>query len=1088
MRILSTLILCLVLVLPGLAASRPLDLSPEEKAWLADHKDSLVLGYDPKFPPLEFQNPAGEFSGMSADLVATLEKLLDVRFQKRPQSVWTNVLNGLRDGSLALTPAIVSTEERREYAIFTPPYASIPLVIITSKAFTDHTSLEELAGRRVAVVRDYSSADLVRRESGEKCEIVEVDNIQEGLRDVSFGVVDAFVESVAVAAWFIDQEGLANLRVAGDVGAHDELSIGVSARYPLLASAVTKALASIPPDDIRTMTTRWIKLETSLFDAQTLRTLRFAGALTLVLLILLGGATWGLSRTLRQKLLDLEQTKANLADQVERFRLALDATNAGAWEYHPAQGREEHSLEWYTMLGYKPQYGPYTLDSWLDLVHPDDRAQAAKAFSDYVQGDGHGIYEAEYRMRASDDSWRWVLGKGRAVSWDESGQPTRIIGLNLDIQQMKSAQEEVLRTQALVRALLEQTTQFTGLLDLDGNLLLANRTALDWAKARAEDVLNRPFWDGPWWPDRAEAEGFIRQTCIAVRTGRTVHREIAHVAPDGTVTPFDFTASPFRDDSGQVVSIVVEARDISIHKKDQQAVVESERRFRTIFENAPYSIVINRLADGKYMDANPACLTRLGLDRDTLLTKTFNDIGPLPPEHQRLVEEAIARGHGVNNLETSILRPDGSVGHILYSGTGITIDGEPCILSLPVDITELKNTQEELRKSQEMFARLFHLSPDMIALARQDDGSLLEINEAFTRFTGLSRDEAMGRTTLALGIFREPAKREEFAATLLRDGVIENFEFDILHRDGRVLHCAASARLLDMGETPCILSITRDITHFRAMQDVMVQSEKMLSLGGIAAGIAHEINNPLGIILQATQTINLRLSPGHAKNQETALALGLDLERVEAYLKARKINEFMVDIEEAGIRAAGIIRHMLDFSRKSESRRALCDVPRIVEQALALAGSDYDLKKNYDFKTVTIVREFEANLPAIPCTETEIEQVLLNLLRNAAQAMAETGTPNPTIRIAAATTAGGVRIEIEDNGPGIPEDHRKRVFEPFFTTKEPGKGTGLGLSVSYFIITKGHGGRMSVTPGERGGTLFRIDLPGDKNPLATPVI
>ena len=171
---------------------------------------------------------------------------------------------------------------------------------------------------------------------------------------------------------------------------------------------------------------------------------------------------------------------------------------------------------------------------------------------------------------------------------------------------------------------------------------------------------------------------------------------------------------------------------------------------------------------------------------------------------------------------------------------------------------------------------------------------------------------------------------------------------------------------------------------------------------------------------------------------------------------------------------------MLDFSRRSESRRSACDITAIVEQALRLASSDYDLKKNYDFKAIEIIKDFASDLPAFQCTETEIEQVLLNLLRNAAQAMAETSppTPRPRIQISVRTLGKGLRIDIADNGPGISQENRKRVFEPFFTTKSSGAGTGLGLSVSYFIITKGHGGQMYANSPPEGGTVFTIELPG----------
>ena len=155
----------------------------------------------------------------------------------------------------------------------------------------------------------------------------------------------------------------------------------------------------------------------------------------------------------------------------------------------------------------------------------------------------------------------------------------------------------------------------------------------------------------------------------------------------------------------------------------------------------------------------------------------------------------------------------------------------------------------------------------------------------------------------------------------------------------------------------------------------------------------------------------------------------------------------------------------------------------LLDQSVNLAGSDYDLKKNYDFRQIEIVREYEADVPSVPCESSKIQQVLLNILRNGAEAMQEVmdkdNRINPcfVLRLKHEKEAGWIRIEIEDNGPGMEESIRKRIFEPFFTTKPTDQGTGLGLSVSYFIITETHEGEMSVNSAPGKGTTFIIRLP-----------
>jgi signal transduction histidine kinase len=168
---------------------------------------------------------------------------------------------------------------------------------------------------------------------------------------------------------------------------------------------------------------------------------------------------------------------------------------------------------------------------------------------------------------------------------------------------------------------------------------------------------------------------------------------------------------------------------------------------------------------------------------------------------------------------------------------------------------------------------------------------------------------------------------------------------------------------------------------------------------------------------------------------------------------------------------------MLSFSRRSERTYSSNDLNVIVSKALDLAGKDYDLKKHYDFRKFNIVRDSDPALPPVPCVSTEIEQVILNLVRNAAQAMDRAGTENPTLTLRTKRVQDWAVIEVEDNGPGIPKENLARIFEPFYTTKKIGEGTGLGLSVSYFIITNNHHGHLTAASRKGRGAKFVISLP-----------
>lgn len=275
-----------------------------------------------------------------------------------------------------------------------------------------------------------------------------------------------------------------------------------------------------------------------------------------------------------------------------------------------------------------------------------------------------------------------------------------------------------------------------------------------------------------------------------------------------------------------------------------------------------------------------------------------------------------------------------------------------------------------------------------------------------------------------------------------------------------------------------------DITERARLDELLMQTEKMMSVGGLAAGMAHEINNPLASIIQNTQVITQRLSPALSKNRDCAVKLGVDLELLNSYLNERQIPVMLTSILESGRRAGEIVNNMLSFSRGDGSARSLQRVTDLLDRAVELATKDYALKKNHNILQVKIKRNYAATLPLTFCAAGQLEQVFFNLIQNAAQAISGwKEMPHPAqIELTIRSQDQMLSIEICDNGPGIDSEHQKRIFEPFFTTKDVGLGTGLGLSVSYFIIAENHQGELSVTSAPGKGTCFHILLPVQASP------
>ncbi|MFH1155558.1 MAG: PAS domain S-box protein [Pseudomonadota bacterium] len=279
--------------------------------------------------------------------------------------------------------------------------------------------------------------------------------------------------------------------------------------------------------------------------------------------------------------------------------------------------------------------------------------------------------------------------------------------------------------------------------------------------------------------------------------------------------------------------------------------------------------------------------------------------------------------------------------------------------------------------------------------------------------------------------------------------------------------------------SPGVLAFMRDITEQKRTQEMLVQSEKMMSVGGLAAGMAQEINNPLAGMMQNAQVALNRLSKRLPANQSAAEKAGTTLETINAYMEERGVIKLLEHIHNAGTHAAGIVENMLSFARKGDSRKKHHDLVPILEKSIQLARNDWDLNRNYDFNAIKIIRDYAPDLPPVPCEAGKIQQVIFNVIKNAAHAMHVNTKDNqiPRLTLGLKIKQSMACIEIQDNGPGMDLATQKRIFEPFFTTKSVDKGTGLGLSVSYFIVVDEHKGEMDVRSAPGEGTVIIIRLP-----------
>ncbi|NBW56209.1 sensor histidine kinase [bacterium] len=363
--------------------------------------------------------------------------------------------------------------------------------------------------------------------------------------------------------------------------------------------------------------------------------------------------------------------------------------------------------------------------------------------------------------------------------------------------------------------------------------------------------------------------------------------------------------------------------------------------------------------------------------------------------------------------------------------------------------------------------------PSMI-LGINSKGEVTEWNKEMARFTNISPEQAVGKEFLTL--YQSYSFLLPIIAKVLENKTLERIPNQVVYvNQHRSYQDIILYPIVDNDNVSIIIRID-DVTHRINMERAMVQTEKMSSVGALAAGMAHEINTPLANILQGSQNIMRRIDPTMEANQKAAQELGLDLNLVMSYFNQRKISTFIDAIKESAEKASKTVANLLQFSNQSSSAKTACSFAEMIDQSLELAATDYDLKQNTDFKTVEIIKDIPADLPKVYASSTDINQVILNLIKVSCQSMMS-HAKKQIIKIKLSLENSKVKLELSDNGPGLDEETQKKIFEPFFTSKNIGEGVSLGLSVSYKIIVDSHKGDLTISSGENAGTTFTVMLP-----------
>ncbi len=393
--------------------------------------------------------------------------------------------------------------------------------------------------------------------------------------------------------------------------------------------------------------------------------------------------------------------------------------------------------------------------------------------------------------------------------------------------------------------------------------------------------------------------------------------------------------------------------------------------------------------------------------------------------------------------------------------------------------------EKKINNLKNYLANIIDSMPSVL-IGVDQNGLVTQWNNAAIQATGISVNDAQGQP-LEIVFPRLSAEMEQVKKSI-KTGKQQSDLKTPYQREGNTGYEDVTIYpLISNGVEGAVIRLD-DVTDKVRLEGMMVQSEKMLSVGGLAAGMAHEINNPLAGMMQTANVLHSRLTEKDMPaNQKAAQAAGINMDDLYRYMESRGMLRMIKAINDSGHRIEEIVDNMLSFARKTDVVISSHNLAELMDRTLDLAATDYDLKKQYDFKTIKLVKEYADNLPSVPCEGSPVQQVFLNILRNGAQAMQDAKIEGAQFTLQSWLDADKNRvcISIEDNGPGMDDETRKRIYEPFFTTKPVGEGTGLGLSVSYFIICENHGGELEVETSPGNGCRFIISLPmGGKEALS----
>ncbi len=682
--------------------------------------------------------------------------------------------------------------------------------------------------------------------------------------------------------------------------------------------------------------------------------------------------------------------------------------------------------------------------SALQLVAPCDHERVKTNMRKALkQGTIKGV---EYTLLRADGS-EFPGELSTSALKDAAGNWVGHITISRDITERKRAGEALERQKAYFQQLFDNSPEGIALLDDADRVVQVNEGFEMLFGYRTEEIKGQFINDIIVSGDHIEEASALSQATL---NNKVVREETVRKRKDGSLVDVSVLGYPIQF-GNKTVGVYAIYSDITERKRAGEALERQKAYFQQLFDNSPEGIALLDDAD-RVVQVNKGFETLFGYQTEEVKGRFINEV--TVPED--CIEEASALSRAtlngkVRRRETVRKRKDGSLVDVSTLGYPIRFGNKTVgVYAIYSDITERKQAEETLRESEEKYRTLFTESRDALFISSRD-GKLIDANQSFLDLFSYTREEAIGLDVRKTYV--NPDDRLKYQQEMEQKGAVRDYELKLRKKDGTEIDCllTATARRTKDGSILGYHGFIHNITERKRAEEERREMEqkshiasRLASVGEMASGIAHEINNPLTAVIGFAQ-----------------LLMDADL--------PDDVKEDIGVIHKEAQRAAGVAKNLLTFARKQAPAKELTNMNSIIEGVLKLRA--YEQKVN----NIHVNTHLDPKLPEVIADYSQMQQVFINIILNAEAAILEAHNGG-TLTVTTKKVNNSVKVSFTDSGPGIAKENLNRIFDPFFTTKEVGKGTGLGLSVCHGIVAE-HGGRIYARSKLGNGATFVVELP-----------